>query len=157
MARRFGGGLEDFLVVRFTLRAVTYAAPGQADTTGDLVVFGPPLAPTAVWLYDSADLVNGVRQTNLRLLDGTLVDQVMSTVDGQIPEFDVLVDDVDVWWADASGGAGPRQKLIATDIGLRATDALTTAESAEASASQVAPLSSRVTTLEQTAGSATYA
>ncbi|MCW2917657.1 MAG: hypothetical protein JWN52_5725 [Actinomycetia bacterium] len=109
----FGGGIADFVV-----------APGASETVG--AITGPHvlLVPSqVVTFWDAVTAGNQV----IDLLDGlgTPTDHVTTDANGSIPAFSGPDTGARSLWADASGGAGPRFLMIATDIGSD----LSTAES----------------------------
>lgn len=93
---RFGGGVADFVVL----------ADGTELLLGANVTVTFWDAPTA-----------GNRYEDLRDLTGATITSVQSDANGALGEFDGPDDDVREMWTDANGGAGPRRRIIAADLG----------------------------------------
>lgn len=109
---QFGGGIADYVVV-------------AEETTGELTLG----ADTPVWFYNAH--TGGSRYVSgLTDLTGVTITEVTSDSNGGIPQLRGPAG-VTVLWADASGGAGPRRLMVATDLG-----------------EEVSGLGSRVATLE---------
>lgn len=151
MARSiFGGTAADYVVKSVTIADVQLRNP---DSTLSAVQDVPVLqlvASAVVWLYDAAS--GGNRVTDLQAMDSSAIDQVTTDAGGMIPQFRGP-DEIRSLWADASGGAGPRVRLVAADVG----DTLTAVKSDSGTAlTQAADAITRVTTLETVGGPAAY-
>ena len=111
MARHlFGGGIAD---LTFDLGDAATAGSGAS---GNLAVVIPSVTVT---FYDAA--TTGTQYTDLTDLSSVAISSVSSDSSGEIPEF-YGPDGVYTMWADASGGAGPRRLVTATDIGPEVAD-----------------------------------
>lgn len=101
----FGGGIGDFVV-----------AAGSSETVGDITGSHTLLVPgQVVTFWDSA--TGGTQITALRDMLDTDITSVTTDSNGAIPQFKGPDDGTRQLWADASGGAGPRGLMTATDIG----------------------------------------
>lgn len=113
---RFGGDLPAWTL------ALGASATSQSARPGYLTLAIPQVEVT-FWSAATAG-----EQYDLQDLTGITVSNVTSDSAGVIPEFLGPDTTPDTWWmwADANGGAGPRQLILATDVGssvneLRAT------------------------------------
>jgi hypothetical protein len=106
MARHlFGGGIADWT---FDLGDAATAGSGAS---GNLAVVVPAVSVT---FYDSP--TTGTQYSDLTDLSSVAISSITSDSSGEMPQF-YGPDDVYFMWADASGGAGPRRVMVATDLG----------------------------------------
>jgi hypothetical protein len=100
----FGGDIAAYVI-----------AAGSAETVGSITGNHTLLVPgQIVGFYTAA--TGGTQITDLLDGLGTPITTVMSDSTGALPQFVGPVDGTRAMWADASGGAGPRALIIATDI-----------------------------------------
>lgn len=74
-----------------------------------------PSASITLW----TDQSGGTQITDLLDAIGTPITSVVADSSGEFPQIQGPDTDPDTWfmWADGSGGAGPRRKVVATDVG----------------------------------------
>lgn len=106
MARHlYGGGIADWT---FDLGDPATAGSGAS---GNLAVVVPSVTVT---FYDSP--TTGTQYSDLTDLSGVPISSISSDTSGELPQF-YGPDGIYFMWADASGGAGPRRLMAATDLG----------------------------------------
>jgi hypothetical protein len=106
MARHlFGGGIADWT---FDLGDPATAGSGAE---GNLAVVVPAVVVT---FYDAA--TTGTQYSDLTDVTGGAITSITSDTSGELGQC-YGPDNVYAMWADASGGAGPRRLMVATDLG----------------------------------------
>ncbi len=92
-------------------------AAGDSETVGSITGNHTLLVPDQSVSFYTAPSPGGSQVTDLLDALSTPVTTVTTDSNGAIPAFSGPDDGTRLLWADASGGAGPRALMVATDIG----------------------------------------